>query len=727
MESCLTKHPMFFPRIFLWELIFFCSLANAQLTRPGRPLSPDFAGLKKLIVYEFQVSGEEKMKARNKPDASLLKPARSGILIDTDYNPENSGTWDTLRDGTRIWRCGFKVGDARALSLIFKPYQVKSGVRIFIYDPLQQIILGAFSDLNNKPEQVLATGHIQGEILILEVQVPRFDDSPGNITISGIGCDFSDVPDQKSLKDGWFGLSGNCNMDINCQNLSGYQVVKNAVVRIVYRGGERCTGTLMNNTRQDGKNYVLTAEHCINTEADANTAVFYFSYESPFCNGPDGSNAKSVSGATLRATATKLDFSLLELLEPVPFHYHPYYAGWDINMNPPLSAYCIHHPQGDVKKISIENDPLTVATFGDLYERNTHWLVSHWDTGTTEAGSSGAGLFDSNGRIRGSLTGGQASCGNSVNDYFQMLGHEWKDYSSPGNQLAYWLDPLDIRKSFLNGFDPFAGFWESGDTLSNIRPGEKLVTDISNLAWGSWSGHNSLSLSQFAEHFSSVHPKKVLGVILNVAQNDILHQSSHLRLKIWEDQGLPGQVIYEQDVPLADLSAHITNFLEFDSIVSTADTFFAGYELFYPDPADTFSTFMADNRLTGVYNTSYVFDGRWQSLDNYTGGLIHSSFCIMPVVFDSIPGNSPQFQFTSDIMIFPNPTADYCWIEFKKMIADPVKLAVYSLRGELITESEYGPYQQSVRIETTGFRNGVYIIRVRQGNHIHIAKMIVLR
>jgi hypothetical protein len=254
------------------------------------------------------------------------------------------------RNGTKIWRAGFHVENAVAINLIFQPYRLNKGVRIFLYDPEQQTVLGAFTDHNNKQGGIMATAHIPGETLIVEMQVPRYVDAAGPFTIARAGCDFSYPATGMLLKDGWYGLSGECNADIACYDDTSWQVMKNAVVRIVYLGGERCTGTLVNNTQQDGRNYVLTAEHCISSEAVANMAVFYFDYESPVCNGPDGSNHKSISGATMRATGDKLDFSLLELLER-SFAYIPIMQDGTGTFQPRL-----YHssPQGD-GQISVES------------------------------------------------------------------------------------------------------------------------------------------------------------------------------------------------------------------------------------------------------------------------------------------------------------------------------------------------------------------------------------
>ncbi len=727
MDKLFTWFLMMTRTILMMGFLFICGHVSGQITRPGNPMPLHFRGLKNIIVYDLEVTDQERKQLRDRQDRSLLKPARSGFLINTDFNLQNSGTWDTLADGTRVWRAAFRIHGARLMNLLLKPFHVSDGVRIFMYNPSQQTVLGAFSDLNNKATGVLATGHIPGDMLIMEVHIPPFSGFPGSLTIDQVGCDFAEQSMEKSIMDEWYGLSGSCNVDIACMEQESYQQVKNAIVRIVFMGDERCTGTLLNNTRQDGRNYVLTAEHCINTEEAANNAVFYFSYESPTCSGSDGSGAKSVSGATMRATGNDLDFSLLELLEPIPLQYHPYYAGWDNTESPPSFAYTIHHPQGDVKKISIDNHPLTVANFGNTYKANTHWLVSRWESGTTEAGSSGGGIFDPYNRVRGSLTGGQASCSNSVNDYFQMISHAWKDHPDPVNQLAHWLDPLETKEVQLDGFDPNADFWESGDTLSNILPGEVLKSESDNLDWGEWSGHNSLYINQFAERYTQNQKEKILGVILHVAHNYVSLPSSHLVVKVWQDLGLPGKVMYEKDIQLADLSSNTANFIEFDSIVSVGDSFFVGYELFYSSPMDTFSTYMAGNRLNDPFNTAYVYDSQWQPLNLYTEGLVHSSFAIMPVVFDSIPHGKPPVEPDSDIVLYPNPAQTYCWIEFGKMTVLPVRILVYNLQGEIVSEDEYGPYQRSVRLETTDFSSGVYIVHVKRGEQILMAKLVIIR
>ena len=53
-----------------------------------------------------------------------------------------------------------------------------------------------------------------------------------------------------------------------------------------------------------------------------------------------------------------------------------------------------------------------------------------------------------------------------MNDYFQKLSSCWDD-------LSFWLDPSMSMPVFIDGFDPYDDFWETGDTsmVKTATPG----------------------------------------------------------------------------------------------------------------------------------------------------------------------------------------------------------------------------------------------------------------
>lgn len=701
---------------------------NGQLSLPGNPLPLHCNGISDLKQYEILIPEKLKTDVEEVGMRSLLKPARQGSLIEVFFTTENSGTWDTLPDGLAVWRTSFRVPGASSVNLVFSPYRVNRGVRTYIYDKSQKIVLGAFSDANNKPFSKLATAGIPGDEIVVEIQVPSYLESVGSIGITGIGVDLDNGFHAESAYDKWYGESGQCNVDINCIADSTVQLVKNAVVRIMFNGSERCTGTLVNNTRQDGTNYVLTAEHCINSEVFANEAVFYFDYESPWCAGPDGSAMKSLSGATIKATGGRLDFTLLELLEPIPFAYKPYYAGWDYTGRQPSSGFTIHHPMGDVKKYSKEEHPLTVDDFMNDYNPGTHWLVSHWESGTTEKGSSGSPIFNNRGHIVGTLSGGYADCEDPIKDYFQMFSRCWDDYRDPGQQLACWLDPLYQDVGLIGGYDPYRDLWLTGDTLSNIGKTEALAEENTGLAWGSYSGHNSGHITQFAEKFEVSGTKKMPGLILDVARNYQGNASSEITLKVWNGADGPDQPIYEKRVYVASLTENRQNFIQFDSVLSVTGTFYTGYELEYKMPMDTFATYMAANRTTALMNTAYVNDeSGWKSLSDYTEGILHSSFAVMPVVFDSLTVTINDQRFDNPVIAYPVPAESHLWIEFQDMPSSPVNVTVFNIQGQTVLEKEIKAFQRKILLYVDGLSGGLYLVRLKSGHTFYTLRVPVIK
>ncbi len=77
---------------------------------------------------------------------------------------------------------------------------------------------------------------------------------------------------------------------------------------------------------------------------------FILNMKVPSCDGPDGNDHKALSGATISAWSDKLDLTLLELFEPIPVNYKPYYAGWDYTGHNTPSGMIIHHPGVMLKK-----------------------------------------------------------------------------------------------------------------------------------------------------------------------------------------------------------------------------------------------------------------------------------------------------------------------------------------------------------------------------------------
>ncbi|MCD6565022.1 MAG: trypsin-like peptidase domain-containing protein [Bacteroidales bacterium] len=455
---------------------------KGQISFSGMPAGADFRN-----VPFIKLPGVNRDKLISIEEQERLitgkKSLRFGKIIPVSLGIDNAGVFQSF-EGCQVWRIGLWSPDARGLGLIFDRFDLDDGEKVFIYSPDKKQVLGAFTGGNMNKNKTLAIRPLPNDSIIIEFQFK--ENRENSLHIGSVVYDYRGINRIINSKDEWYNTSGPCNVDINCPEGQDWQSEKNAVCReFIYKAdhgySELCTGVLISNTSETDTPYLLTSNHCIEDTSHAENTIFVFQYESPECDGPDGSVAKSISGSELKATSENLDFTLVELNEIPPITYNPIYAGWSNLDIPPENSVTIHHPNGDVKKISVDNDPAVVTSYS-TFDENAFWNILQWDVGTTEAGSSGAPLFDQDHKVVGVLSGGDAHCGNSVNDYFLRLTDAWDDYSSSGEQLKYWLDPENSGATSVNHRDPYLAVEINNysDIVVYPNPASGLVSFIQN-------------------------------------------------------------------------------------------------------------------------------------------------------------------------------------------------------------------------------------------------------
>ena len=435
-------------------LILFSTFSFGQLVEKKTPLSGEYYSLQNVRFKKIQSPQESKLKSLSKQDKENV-PFTFAYPVTTDISPLNAGLWTSLADTGKLWTLGIEIKDAYSLNIIFEDFKIPDGSQLFIFNPEKSRILGAFTQKNNKESGFLPTTPVPGDKIVIEYYEPLEAIFKGHFVIGTIGYDFTGVYTSKGKQKEHENI--NCQVNINCPEGDDWQYEKRAVCKIIINGTDMCTGALINNARQDGAPYVLTANHCINSEFDANKSIYFFNYESDECYGFYGPLDQSISGSGLLATAPmqKLDFSLIQLSENPPAEFRPYFAGWDKSGDQPQNTVSIHHADGGTKKISIDDNPAITGNYGESYLTDSHWLVRKWEVGVTEVGSSGGPLFNEDHHIIGDLTGGPASCSSPRRDFFAKLSSSWDSYSEQDQQLAYWLDPDNSGISELDGFEPY--------------------------------------------------------------------------------------------------------------------------------------------------------------------------------------------------------------------------------------------------------------------------------
>ncbi len=270
---------------------------------------------------------------------------------------------------------------------------------------------------------VFWTAVTDGERQQLELFIPAGID-PAGVALHVDSLSHLLVSPQREGVSKALGDSGACNVDVICRTGSlgsSFVSAKNAVARMVYQSGGgsfTCTGTLLNDINTSNQTpWFFTAHHCIGNQSEASSMSTFWNYETPSCGvDQSGPNTQLTGGGQLLYSEGSTDGALLRLNSTPPAG--AVFAGWNANaLTPSTLVTAIHHPSGDIKKVSQGNHSGTRAnvTFDGQTVGST-WKAS-WSEGTTEGGSSGSGLFtiESGGsyQLRGGLYGGGGACSNT--------------------------------------------------------------------------------------------------------------------------------------------------------------------------------------------------------------------------------------------------------------------------------------------------------------------------
>lgn len=391
---------------------------------------------------------------------------RFGVPVAEDLSSDDLGEWSTSETGERVWRATVVSPGAHHLNVLFDDLHLVDGATL---------TLSTDRDVEVHQDHTgpLGTRLLRGDELHFELVQPAGASEDSFLTIDALVHGYRNAFGARSSA---VGASGSCNVNAACESADGWRTQVPSAV-ILNLGFGLCSGTLVNNTNQDQRPYILTAYHCYEG-TNTNQWQVGFNYESDGCSNPNFEPSTDVMyGATLRAAYSPTDMALVELQDSIPDDYEAFYAGWDATGDTPAYTAGIHHPNGDIKKFSYDDD-------APFYSQG-YWSVV-WDLGTTEGGSSGSGLFDDQGRIIGHLLGGNAACNNpNGSDSYGAVSADWNGGGNANSRLSDHLDPLGLNPGTWDGFG--VGGLENDAAIELISPedggtscGESAVVRITN-------------------------------------------------------------------------------------------------------------------------------------------------------------------------------------------------------------------------------------------------------
>jgi len=447
---------------------------------------------------------------------------RIGVNRPANISLNNTGIWKTLSNGDRQWQMHIKSPGAEAISFLFEVFKIYGGTTLNIQDISGKPLHNTLTSKDVESHFMQNAALCFGDEMIMTIYEPAYTKS-SEIFIDRIIYNYRATGNPNAQK---INESDACEINVNCSPVgNNWQDEKRGVARIyVVDGGGAgwCTGSVVNNTALDCKPLFLTALHCgvSATAGNMNQWKFYFRYEALTCTNPsvagtlddyfitgcvrlsDSNDAGGDSGSDfLLVQMGTLANQATTITTMKSANFNCYWNGWDANNTATTGGAGIHHPAGDIKKISTFNGTTVSTTWGGSVS-NTHWRLT-WSAnsnghGVTEGGSSGSPLFNnSSGRIIGTLTGGGSFCTalNSPDSYGKMSYH-WTSNGTPTNErLKTHLDPGNTGLLVLNGsadpctvVNPTAPVAQFSATPTTVNSGGTVsFTDLSTGSPTSWA------------------------------------------------------------------------------------------------------------------------------------------------------------------------------------------------------------------------------------------------
>lgn len=373
--------------------------------------------------------------------------------------PFSSLQWETVTNGVRVARMEVAIPGAAGMRVGYR-----------VTGPVEKLTVRVGSV--NQTEAFIGAPLVSGERAwaptiesergVLEFALEA-GASPSDFTVSvekfsqlaKVGRDAASekarAPSTCAASPDEIGCSDSCNIDISCvANPSQALIdISRATAKYLYvddpTGTTRiCTGTLLNSNSSPRRPYFFTAAHCVATQSEAASVESYWFFDSVACNSlATPPYQRLTTGMSLRVTDENMDVTLLEMNSNPPSG--AVFAAWEASIIPRNAIVVgVHHPQGDLKAFSEG----TMQGYEKVSALD-NFIKIRWTPGkgTTEAGSSGSGIFTFNSdcggvscyQLRGALLGGGASCStpNSPDYYSRMdlLFTKLAPYLSPSSQI----------------------------------------------------------------------------------------------------------------------------------------------------------------------------------------------------------------------------------------------------------------------------------------------------
>lgn len=658
---------------------------------------------KRTVLPSFDA---QKLIDEDKLNKGIDKPFRFGKGFDLKITLDDGG-WCSLDEG-RLWSMEFQSLGAYSINFVFDKFFLSDNAKLYIANANGTMLYGPVTSKQNTKNGFFLTDLISGDDVTIYLYEPNSEKGKSKLSVKTVVHAYKNL--FSNMAYGNLGGSGSCNNDIAC--FPAWDDESDAVALVLLSNGtELCSGSLLMAANQSFRPYFLSAFHCIDSSkdgslsateiSDAQNWMFKFQYKMTSCGGSSATTGITYNGAAYRAAWNASDFSLMEMNNSPLGDSQFTWLGWDRSGNSPTSGTGIHHPSGDVMKISFDNDAIIETSEGSTSTGTSHWYVDI-DNGTLEHGSSGSPLFNENRRVVGQLHSGYPGCSSSKQFWYGCFHRSWTGGSTNTTRLSNWLDPCGSGTMTTNTTrSPYL----SGSSIV-CSSGAQFTVENPSGATVSWTCSTNISFDH-----QTGNPKTftangtgtgtIQAILISGCGNVTLPQKD-----VWVGTQQPGTISIAMDAPIHRFTATVDG-------LSTATSY--------------------NWYLNGVMNSTYHGSSAiFNRVSPYCGGMYQVQVeAINPC---GTSARTSQWVYEPSCLyamaLSPNPTGTESTIALSNeneaiVVADKEWVLEIYGSDQLLKMKETKLKGKEYKINTSGWKDGVYIVRVKIDDQIISEKLVV--
>jgi len=437
------------------------------------------------VAAPIQVGvSDDERRAIDDP-SSIEVPVRVGVtkslskrIAFSDLRPSNlsrsalarsDGAMAGTDDGGYVFSMALTSPDATAIRVHFTDFWLSQGAELYLFTEDGQVF-GPYGGAGPHADGEFWSHTLMGDQIFLQLRqlgpVTAADLRDTSFVIGALG----------HIRPKFLGsactYNASCIESAACDTASSaVDAAKMAVAHMQWISGPflyMCTGGLLADTDTSSDiPYFLTANHCIRRGKEARSLESFFQLTGT-CNNDGPITCDDVFdhranhpqelrtlGATITATSSNSDYTLLKLKEPAP--EGSLFLGWDANAVADAHGdvlFRISHPSGAPQAYSSHEVDTFRPTCG-TWPRGA-WIYSSDTHGATEGGSSGSPVVNGEGRVVGQLSG---SCGYNVGEVCDSFNN------------------ATVDGAFANYFSEIERFLVSGSSCSSTEVEEVSCND----------------------------------------------------------------------------------------------------------------------------------------------------------------------------------------------------------------------------------------------------------